>query len=395
MKKSTGFVRKRDGRWLARITWTNPETGRRAEKREIVASAAAGHDRVAEWRRELQEYGSISSPRASGANPNVKTFADLADFYEGRYVVPPTYNDNRKVAGMRAWKTARGHVALLRRLMGQIPLAKISWTQLSDLRDDLLKSKTKYGRTVSIAYVQRILSTCRRMLHVARQRGWMVHNPFDQGDSLINPAYETERQRILTPGEEEALLAQCTWEQKRAHLRTMIILALETGMRQGEILRLRRQDIDLDRRLIHVQAMHTKTLEARIVPITDRLFGELQEYLVAVPDSWPTVFDVTTVDTAFRGAKTDAGLKDLRFHDLRHTAATRMIEAGVPEALVGRMLGHKVAQTTRRYINLHEQAAMQIAALLDRRAVGIKPLAGGSVLVAIPSSAPPAVRPTD
>jgi integrase len=366
VRTPSGSVRRlKDGRWLARIRWS--DGGRRLEKSEIVSSKNAGGDRTSEWRRELQESGTIADRRGAASTPEVETFADLAAFYRERYVIPAVYQNGRKIRGMRSWKTTRSHVTLLESLIASKLLRTIRYADMADARDAMLKIETFRGTPRSIAHTQRVMSTARRMLHVARQRGWMQHDPFDQGDSLINPAHEAERQRILTPAEEKLLLSKCAADQKRAHLRTIVIVAIETGMRQGEILRLTRTDVDLQQKVINVLAMHTKTLEPRIVPITKRLAAELRRYLPAVPASWPTLFNVSTVDTAFRGACAEAGIAGLRFHDLRHTAATRMIEAGVPEALVGRILGHKVAQTTRRYVNLHLQAALDVAAMLDRR----------------------------
>jgi hypothetical protein len=100
IKTPTGLVRRRNGRWLARITWTNRANGKRTERSAIVSSASEGHDRITEWRRELRETGDISSDGPS-ANEHARTFADLADFYETRYVVSPTYQNNRKLSGMR------------------------------------------------------------------------------------------------------------------------------------------------------------------------------------------------------------------------------------------------------------------------------------------------------
>jgi len=78
----------------------------------------------------------------------------------------------------------------------------------------------------------------RRMLTVAQREGWILRNPFAAGDSLISLADENKRERVLTREEEMKLLASCDTPQ-RAHLKTILICALDTGMRQGEIFSLR------------------------------------------------------------------------------------------------------------------------------------------------------------
>ena len=76
------------------------------------------------------------------------------------------------------------------------------------------------------------------------------------------------------------------------------------------------------------------------------------------------VFGITdNVKRSFAGARSDAGLKDVRLHDLRHTAATRLVGAHIPLSEVGRVLGHTQANTTYRYVNANVETAKRAAAL--------------------------------
>ena len=97
----------------------------------------------------------------------------------------------------------------------------------------------------------------RRLLNVAQREGWILRNPFAAGDSLISLADENKRERILTREEEIKLLSACDIPQ-RAHLKAILICALDTGMRQGEIFPGRWRNVDFENGLLKIQAFHTK-----------------------------------------------------------------------------------------------------------------------------------------
>ena len=138
-------------------------------------------------------------------------------------------------------------------------------------------------------------------------------------------------------------------------------------MRQGEIFSLRWRDVDLEERLLNIQAFHTKTMKERQVAITTRLAIELERLKASAPDDRDgLVFGILdNVKRSFTAARSKAELKDLRFHDLRHTAATRLVGAHIPLSEVGRVLGHTQANTTYRYVNANVETAKRAAAALD------------------------------
>lgn len=165
-----------------------------------------------------------------------------------------------------------------------------------------------------------------------------MRNPFEQGEPLIKPGDEKPREKIICPEEEDRLLAACDGE--RSHLKAIIICALDTGMRRGEVFKLKWSDIDFENGIVTIQAFNTKTMRQRQVAMTERLIEELRplsEYMTRQQ----LVFGIrTSVKTAFYKAKIAAGLPDLRFHDLRHTHATRLVTAQMPLSEVGRVLTH-------------------------------------------------------
>jgi len=187
------------------------------------------------------------------------------------------------------------------------------------------------------------------------------------------------RTRFLSAEEVERLL-----EAAPVHLRPIIIMALETGMRRGEILGLKWTDVDMKNSMAYVG--ETKTNTPRHVPMS----GRLRATLAALPRRLGTDYVFTgairhtpaggrlrrplnqpvgkiglpfrDVDTAFRNACTSAGIVDFHFHDLRHTAASHMVMAGVPMRTVGEILGHKTATMTERYSHLtpeHKRDAIE------------------------------------
>ncbi len=224
------------------------------------------------------------------------------------------------------------------------------------------------------------------MLNVGLRAGWLLRNPFITGEPLISPADERKRERILTREEERKLLAACNertvtykarrggkvveitaQDKRREHLRAIIIAALDTGCRQGELLKLKWRDIDFETRSIVIQALNTKTLKERTVAMTTRLYLELESLWGKSTKALDgQVFGIAdNVKTAFTAARNQAGLPDVRFHDLRHTAASRLVSAHIPLSEVGKILGHQQPQTTWRYVNADGETVRRAAAALE------------------------------
>jgi integrase len=156
-------------------------------------------------------------------------------------------------------------------------------------------------------------------------------------------------------------------EKLRGHLKPILICALDTGMRQGEMLKLRWRDVDFDDSVITVAAFNTKTMRERQVSMTARLSAELESlYTRSAKNPDALVFGITShVKRSFETVRSAAKLEDLRFHDLRHTAATRLVSMNIPLPEVGRVLGHTQPATTYRYVNAHLGTARRAAAALD------------------------------
>jgi len=139
-------------------------------------------------------------------------------------------------------------------------LRSITHGDVRQFRAATLAQEMRTNSQRTIASVNRELSLLRRMLNVAQREGWILRSPFAAGDSLISSADENKRERILTREEESKLLAACDTPQ-RAHLKAILICALDTGMRQGEIFSLRWRDVDLENRLLKYSGVPYKNDE--------------------------------------------------------------------------------------------------------------------------------------
>lgn len=156
--------------------------------------------------------------------------------------------------------------------------------------------------------------------------------------------------RWLTPDEEVRLL-----NTSPAWLREIITFALNTGMRQGEILALTWRDLDFCRGTLVV--MKSKNRERRTIPLNNLVFELLATKRAACDEKEGPVFltglgnplKVRYLVRAFSKARDQAGMPDFRFHDLRHTFATRLVQKGVDLYKVQRLLGHKTSVMTQRY----------------------------------------------
>jgi integrase len=236
------------------------------------------------------------------------TFNDLADYYETHYLREAEYVEERKVFGYRSLVAPTCHLRTLRQHLGRRLLREITHGDIRLLRAERLKTKTKANKQRSIASVNRELSFLRRILNVAQREGWIIRNPFNSGDSLISIADEQKRERILTLEEEARLLAACA-HPRRAHLRTIVIAALDTGMRRGELLKLRWSDIDFENLLITVRAFNTKTMRQRQIAMTLRLTNELQRlWEKSLQKTEALVFGIDNVKRSFGSARKEAGL---------------------------------------------------------------------------------------
>jgi integrase len=354
-----GTIRKSpDGkRWVVRLQFRDSKGRARGFHRHCHSYAEAR-----EMLRLLQE-------KVQFADKSILTYRELDALYRREFVHPAKIIDGIKISGFRQ-PIAAVMLYLDRALefFGDQLLTAITYADIEQYRRYVAAMATKHGRPRSASDINHHIARLRRVLNVAVERGLLKDTPFKRGSSLISRASETERTRILSRDEETRLLAACE-RPSRHRLRQMIIIAIETGLRRGEIESLRWNDIDLEKGLLNVQSTNSKTLRGRIVPLSRRaidIFAKIKAERIARHDR--LIFGRVDRKKSFAAACCEAGIKGLRFHDLRHTAITRWLEAGISPTLAMKASGHSQFRTFLRYVNPDADIIREFAARLDSAA---------------------------
>lgn len=145
------------------------------------------------------------------------------------------------------------------------------------------------------------------------------------------------------------------------HLTPMVLLAMNTGLRRGELTSLEWSDIDLAGKQLVVRGSTAKSGRTRHVPLNAEALDVLKRYKRQHPEG--RLFDLIRVNNSFRSVLADAGIEDLRFHDLRHSFASHLVMAGADLYVVKELLGHASIAMTERYSHLapeHKAAAVAL-----------------------------------
>lgn len=353
-------------RWYARLRYTDAD-GRHREKKRTCATYALAKAAIADLRSDV-------IAEAAGQT----TYAELDAFYRREYVHAAKFVGGQKISGFRQdTRTVERYLDRALDFFNERELSAITYADLREYKKRI-ESLPARGGPRSVSDTNHHLKRVRRLFKVAIEQGWLDHDPFERGGPLIVESFEVERTLILSHDEELKLLAAC--DKWRQHLKPVIILAVETAMRRGEIQTLLWRDVDLTGRVIRIVAANTKTLKTRLVPISARLRETLAQLRQNQLRPNSPVFGHGDFKRAFNSACRYAGLSDVHFHDLRHTAITRMLEAGISPPLVMKISGHTQQRTFLRYVNQTEGSIREIAEMLDakdgvrRNANGIKQL---------------------
>lgn len=356
-----------DGRWAGTVS-IGYEAGRRVRKHVMGHSRAEVKDKMAALMRAHEEQRPIPDQRAK-VGPYLRRWLDEVAKPTLRASTYDSYDDILRLHLVPG--------------LGHLALAKLTPADVQRF----LTRKLEGG--LSPRRVQYIHAVLRRALVIAERWGIVARNVAKLVDPPRVPRHEIAP---LTPEQAKVLIEKTADDRHRA----LWITALATGLRQGELLALRWEDVDLDEGRLYVRHSLANVGGALVLqePKTDRsrrsialpdvvvaaLRGhrtrQLMDRLVA-GSRWVdsghvfatmrgTPHHAATITRAFQDALDRAGLPDVRFHDLRHSAATFLLAQGMTLEDVKNQLGHStIALTSNTYGHVLEQRQRQVARAMD------------------------------
>lgn len=311
-------IRYRSSKWQARVS--------RKGQQSLVKTFLTKED-AQRWAR------SIEVKWDKGAYTNLHqaekiTFAELIERYL-REVTPSMRGAKEDAFRLKA---------ILRRPIAKVNLLLLNTSRIAQYRDERLRVVSAGTVIRELAYFSSIIN------HAKREWNINISNPV----LLVRkPPTPLGRNRILTLNEERRLL-EATQPQANRNIYTQpfIVLALETAMRRGELLGMKWEQINFVKQTVFLPI--TKNGESRTVPLSNKALITL-EILPRSIDGWVLPVNYAALENNFKRARERANIKDLRIHDLRHTAITRLAEK-LPNVLeLSAVTGHKQLNMLKRY----------------------------------------------
>jgi integrase len=308
-----------------------------------------------------------------------RTLNELVDRYIAKVAAYRPKDKAKLTAQLNWWKAQ----------IGSYYLADITPALIAEQRDKLLHTPIKLKsakknkpreKMRSPSTVVRYLSALSHAFTIATNEwGWIDDSPMRR---VTKPKEPRGRVRFLSDTERDALLLKCK-NSASPYLYAVVVLALSTGMRQGEIMNLSWDDVDSDHGRITLH--ETKNGERRVVPLTGHALQVIGELKVNRDKATNLLFPATKpkrtsneavqyepifIRKAWAKAVKDAKIADFRFHDLRHSAASYLAMNGASLAEIAEVLGHKTLTMVKRYAHLSEAHTSKVVARMNERIFG-------------------------
>ncbi|MBF0190709.1 MAG: site-specific integrase [Magnetococcales bacterium] len=289
---------------------------------------------------EMREGRYFKTPTAKK-----KSLGELVDRYIEEILPRKPKNAYNQNNHLRWWKEQLGHVVL----------ADITPSVIAEYRDKLAKETTPRKSLRSPATVNRYLASLSHAFTIAiNEWGWVDASPFRKVSKLREPR---GRVRFLSDDERERLLEACQKADDPA-LMAIILVAISTGARRGEILGLTWREVDLTGSRITL--LDTKNGETRVVPLVGVALEQMKALAATRRSDTDLCFPREDGKAPWEFRKAwervlrEAGITDFNFHDLRHSCASYLAMNGASLAEIAEVLGHKTLQMVKRYAHLSE-----------------------------------------
>jgi integrase len=335
-------IRKRIGKKGTTYTVTIRKTGFASESKSFPTL-----NKAKTWATNVESKMDSGGWDTGTSEANKHTLSELIDYYlkvEGQATA--------RVSCLNWWKDDIGHLKLSAVTPAVLNKCKIKLTGSSASN----RTKTRAPATVNrhLAYLSVVFT------QAVKEYMWCSENPVKKVKKLREPK---GRVRFLDDKERTALLDSCKADQM---LYELVVTALTTGARAGELLGLQWSDIDFQRGTATLR--NTKNGETRLIPISGHAY-DLLKARRGIGFVFPSNTGKAFYEYAkpFKAALNEAGIQDFRFHDLRHTAASYLAQAGksLPEIMA--TLGHKSITMTQRYAHLTSKTIIDNGAFLNSR----------------------------
>lgn len=268
------------------------------------------------------------------------TMVDLADDYLDRHAIP-----NKRPKSVEGDRTLLSKY--IRPRLGPVKVAEVSRRDIERLH--LALKSTPYQ-------ANRALALLSKMFSLAVAWGWREDNPVTG-----IPKFPEEKRDRWLKDEELSRLFQALDSSPNHRAAMAIRLLILTGSRRGEVLNATWDQFDLDQGVWTKPSAHTKQKRTEHVPLSSATLDLLRQWreFAAPSDDSEYLFPgdaegkpLQVIKRAWKTICAEAGLEEVRLHDLRHTYASHLVSSGLSLAIVGRLLGHTQAQTTHRYAHL-------------------------------------------
>lgn len=317
------------GKWQAQVRLTGYPNQSKNFSSKIEAR---------KWAKAIEKQLRTSPPVVSvlkAALPPTKvpgTLNDLLERYE-RTVSINKKSYDREVSKLNTIKIG----------LGTTPLISLDASKIALWRDQRLTKVASPTVRKELALLSHVIDTA--------IKEWAIQLPNNPCLNIRKPKPGKARDRRLSPEELNRLLSECRKSTSK-QLYPLVILALETACRLGELLSLEWKYVDLEKRVIVLP--DTKNGDCRKVPLSTTARDTLEELKTA--HKRPKVFysfaSGQSIKTSWNTAKRRAGIEDFRFHDLRHEAVSRLFEKGLNVVETATISGHKSLSMLNRYTHL-------------------------------------------